>query len=238
MCKPLASEIDLLDDFLARLDEAGIARAIVHSAATAPGQVIPANNWAIHVQNTNQQLLAFGTLHPDFTNWEAELDRLERNGIKGLKLHPDFQGFWLNDPRLQPIYEALQGRFTVMCHIGDRVPPEQNPSSPAKLARIKKDFPGLKVIAAHFGGFQHWDYVLEHLAETDVYVDTSSSLDFISDEQLQSIYHALGRERILFGSDYPLSTPTREIRLLRQRLQLSDAELEEILTNGNALFSD
>ena len=225
-----------VDDLLARAKKAGLDRVVVLNAATAPAQVVPANNWAIHVHREYPEVIAFGTLHPGYPDYERELDRLWRNGIKGIKFHPDFQGFRLDDRKLWPIFEALSGRFTVMLHVGDRLPPEENNSCPAKVAAILRDFPGLTVIAAHMGGYLHWSHVIEHLLGKDVYVDTSSTLSFIDDDTLRRIVDGHPRERILFGSDYPLFDPGEEIVRLRKRLKLRDRELEQILSAGATLF--
>lgn len=225
-----------IDDLIARAKRAGLDRVVVHNAATAAAQVVPANNWAIHIHREYPEVLAFGTLHPEYPEFERELDRLERNGIHGIKFHADFQGFRLDDQRLWPLFEALSGRFTVMLHVGDRLPPEQNNSCPAKVAAILRDFPGLTVIAAHMGGYLHWQYALEHLIGKDVYIDTSSSLAFIDDDTLQRIFSGHPRDRILFGSDYPLFDPGEEIGMLRRRLSLRDAELETLLATGATLF--
>lgn len=225
-----------MDDLLARAKAAGLDRVAVHNAATAPAQVIPANNWAIHIHREYPEVISFGTLHPDYPNFERELERLRRNGIKGIKFHADFQGFRLDDHRLWPIFEALSGKFVVMLHVGDRLPPDQNNSSPDKVAAILRDFPQLTVIAAHMGGYLHWQYVLEHLVGKNVYIDTSSTLSFIDDDTLRRIVDGHPRERILFGSDYPLFDPGDEIALLRKRLSLRDAELEAMLSAGAALF--
>ncbi len=225
-----------IDDLLARARQAGLDRVVVHNAATASAQVVPANNWAIHIHREYPEVLSFGTLHVDFPDFERELDRLWRAGIQGIKFHADFQGFRLDDPKLWPIFEALSGRFVVMLHVGDRLPPEQNNSCPAKVAAILRDFPRLTVIAAHLGGYLHWQYAVEHLVGKNVYLDTSSSLAFIDDDTLFRIFDGHPRERILFGSDYPLFDPGQEIRRLRTRLSLRDAELERILAAGTSLF--
>jgi len=226
-----------VEDLQSRLKSAGIDRAIVHSAATRAAQVMPANNWAVHVEKRAKQLTAFGTIHPDFEDWEQELNRLQKYGIRGLKLHADMQGFRLDDERLWPIFEAIEHQFIVMFHVGDRVPPEDNPSSPQKVARIKHNFPAMTIIAAHFGGFQHWDYVVDSYKNSDIYIDTSSSLQEIPQHALENIVSALPRERILFGSDYPLFDPAEEMKHLKKRLKLSDSELDELLRNGSQLLN-
>jgi hypothetical protein len=223
-------------DLLPRLKKAGIERAAVHSAATKPDQVIPANNWAITMQENHPELVSFGTIHPGYEDWEKELDRLEQKGIRGLKIHPDFQGFSMTDKRLAPIYEAIGTRFVIMLHVGDRKPPEENASSPQKVAELIHNFPFLTVIAAHFGGYHHWEYVCEHLAGKNVYLDTSSSLFAIPQDLLETIFKAHPRERILFGSDYPLFDPSEEMALLAKRLHLKDSAIQDLLTNGESLL--
>jgi len=226
-----------LDDLLARAKRAGLDKVVVHNAATTPAQVIPANNWAIRIQREYpEQVIAFGTLHRDYADFEQELDRLEQAGIQGIKFHADFQGFRLDDPKLGPIYEAMSGRFVLMLHVGDKLPPEQNNSSPDKVAAILRDFPGLTVIAAHMGGLYQWKFVVEQLVGKKVYIDTSSTLPFIDDETLRRIFDGHPRERILFGSDYPLFDPGEEIVRLRKRLLLGDAAMEQLLSTGMSLF--
>jgi predicted TIM-barrel fold metal-dependent hydrolase len=228
----------LVDDLIARLRTAGLDKAVVHTAATAPAQVVPANNWSIFLQRTHPELYAFGTLHPGFKDNWRELDRLEAEGIRGIKLHPDFQGFRLDDPALYPLLEALDGRFSVMVHVGDRLPPELNPSCPIKLAQIVRDFPNLTIVAAHMGGYLHWTWALEHLIGKDVYIDTSSCLDFIDDTLLHAIFSRHPRERILFGSDYPLFDPGLELRKLERRLKLGSKDLETLLSTAELLLRE
>lgn len=226
----------LAEDLVARVRRAGLSRAVVHTAATSPDQVIPANNWSLYLQKNYPELEPFGTLHPGYPRWEQELERLSRAGIRGLKFHPDFQGFRLDDPALAPIFEAVSGRFTVMFHVGDKYPPARNPSCPRKIAAIHRAFPDLTIIAAHFGGLMHWEHVVESLVGLDVFLDTSSSLDFIPDHLLAAIMTRHARERILFGSDYPLYDPGEEIPRLQQRCALTDREMENILSNADRLI--
>ncbi len=228
----------VLEDLLARLARAGLDQAAVHSAATSPAQVIPANNWAIQIKRACPQCLPFGTMHPGWPDFEAEFDRLEAAGVTGLKFHADFQGFRLDSPAFRDVLAAAEGRFVAMFHVGDRLPPDQNPSCPRKLADIHRDFPGLTIIAAHFGGYLHWPHALEHLAGLDIYLDTSSSLPYADPVVLRAIMDRHAPERMLYGSDYPLFDPGEEVARLRSYFNLSDSALERLLTNANVLFPD
>lgn len=231
-CAGLGTIADLKE----REKRSGMDRFVVLCAATEPAQVIPANNYAISLQKEHEEVIAFGTIHPGFEEWQKQLDLLKRNGIKGIKLHPEFQNFWLNDPRLMPILEEAQHDFVFEIHIGDYLPPEQNPSCPYKVAALLDAFPHLQVIAAHMGGYQQWDHALKVLVGRDVWLETSSTTPFIEQGVLKDILRKHPSERILFGSDYPLYDPGEEMHRLQQVAELSDAALEQLMSNADLIF--
>ncbi|MDD4702631.1 MAG: amidohydrolase family protein [Desulfovibrio sp.] len=218
---------------------AGIDLCVVLCAATAPAQVIPANNYAISLQKAHpHKIIAFGTLHPGYEQWEAELDRMEAGGIRGIKLHPDFQGFWLSDERLLPIFEAAQGRFVFEIHIGDKISPEKNPSCPYKMAAILDAFPQLTVIAAHFGGYRMWAHALKTLMAKDrpnLWFDTSSTTPFAPPQLTKTLLKACPPEKLLFGTDWPLYDPQEEMQRIQKMGGLSDSMMDKIMSNGTAL---
>ena len=65
-----------IEHLLEREKAAGIDRCIVLCAATAPAQVIPANNYAMKLQREHEEVIGFGTLHPAYVDWEDELELL------------------------------------------------------------------------------------------------------------------------------------------------------------------
>lgn len=227
-----------VEDLNSRLKIAGIDRAFVHSAATTPAQVVPANDWALTIHNGYENLEAFGTIHPGFLDWESELNRLKHAGIRGLKLHPDFQKINLDDPRMMEIFEHFGDEFLFMFHIGDIGDPQKNCSSPHKLAKVLDTFPQMTVIAAHFGGLHQWQYVVEQLKGRRFYMDTSSSFDFIEQRYIDDICNVFGKESLLFGSDYPLYDPLFEMNRLKKRLKLNDTELKKMMNSASDLFHD
>ncbi len=227
----------LAEDVLLKMDQAGLDKCITLTAATTPDQVIPANNWTIHLNNNYPRFIPFGTLHPDFYRNEEELDRLERNGIIGLKFHPDFQGYRMDDNSLYELLEMIDDRFICIFHVGDSLPPDKNPSCPKKMAALRKAFPKPVMIAAHMGGYLHWEYSLENLVDTDIYVDTSSVMDFVDNRLLKQLFNKFGMDRILFGSDYPLFEPALEIQQLAKRLSLTNPQLDRLLCATSNLFN-
>lgn len=222
----------LVEDLLQRAKKAGIDRVAVHCAATASAQVVPANNFAMALHEAHPEVIAFGTMHPEFADWKGQLERLRHHGIRGIKLHPDFQGFRLDDPRLLPFIEDAHKDFLFMVHIGDTLPPDQNPSCPYKLASLMDTFPDARFIAAHMGGYLHWEHALKSIIGRNVYIDTSSSIDYMDEATLRAIWKKHPRERILFGSDYPLFDPAEEAKKLKRKLKLSDAEIIALQENS------
>ena len=228
-------------NLLERERKAGLEKCVVLCAATAPAQVIPANNYAISLQREHpDRVIAFGTVHPAYDNWENELARIKAAGIRGIKLHPDFQSFWLDDPRLLPIFEAAQKDFVFEIHVGDKTSPDKNPSCPYKLASILRQFPGIRVIAAHFGGYRMWSHALEVFSGStfeNLWFDTSSTTPFATPELAHKLLSTFPRERILFGTDWPLYDPVEELQRLQTLGGLSDSEMEVIMSNASALLA-
>ena len=235
-----------LEELLRVANEANLDALFLLVAATKPEQVKPAHDWVISLASqTNEELktayhlkscpriIHFGTYHPDDPNWLHELRRLKTAGVKGIKLHPEFQGIDLADRRLWPFFEELAGDFILLTHVGDPVHSPTNFSTPAKVAAIARHFPDLKIIAAHMGGYCFWEEALQHLAGVEnVYFDTSSTLSYIDPDLLRQLISKHGTEKILFGSDYPLNSPRHEFELLDQIKWLNSAAKEQIL-GGN-----
>ena len=181
---------------------AGLDRFLVCSVATKVEQVRAINGFIQDACRAYPQFVGLAAWHPDVADVEGELDDIQCRGLKGIKLHPDFQEFQIDDPKLLPFYRAAQRRgLPVLFHTGDK---RKDFSSPRRLARVLEKLPELVCTAAHLGGWSEWDAARECLQAPHVYVDTSSSLEFISREKaLESIAH-FGVDRVMFGTDFPM----------------------------------
>ncbi len=212
--------------------EAGVSRFIVQSVATVPGQVQSINNFiAKCVEEYPDKLIGFGALHPDFENIRGEVSRMESLGLRGIKLHPDFQRFDLDDERAFPIYEIAEERgLPILFHIGDT---RQDFSSPERLLNVMKKFPALKAIGAHLCGWSMWDRGAELFAHSGVYADCSSSLYAMSPEHAAELIREIGSDRVMWGTDYPMWNAKEEIARFN-KLPLTVEERENILSR-NAL---
>jgi predicted TIM-barrel fold metal-dependent hydrolase len=208
--------------------EAGIDRFLVHSVATKTEQVVSINNFiAESVKNSGGKFIGFATLHPDFTEeqTEAEIERVIKMGLLGIKLHPDFQHFKINGKRGMKLFERMEGKLPVLVHTGDY---RYNYSNPDMVIDVLDAFPKLDFIGAHFGGWSIWDEAERKLLSKRMWVDSSSSTYSMSDERTLELIRAWGAERVLFGSDYPMWSPADELAIIK-RLPLKETEKEQIL---------
>jgi hypothetical protein len=217
------------------LDRAGLDGAICFTAALKPDQMIPANTWMLSVGHAHARLIPLGAVHPAHPAWADELGRLERHGIKGLKIHPDLAGIPLASPLWEPLWEAARNRFLIMMHMGPTRPDGPTVSRPRDLAVILERHPGLRVVAAHLGGLHLWEETLDHLVGRDLDLDTSCCPGVVPPAVLKSLLRRHDPERVLFGSDYPLHAPHDELTALGHLLASLGLRIERILENGTRL---
>lgn len=210
---------------------AGIGRFLVHSVAVSWERARAINDFiARSVAEHPDKLIGFGTLHPAHPALEEELDRLLALGLRGVKLHPDFQRFCLDDPAAIRMFEAMAERgVPVLIHTGDSRYPY---SQPDRMARVLDRVPGLRAICAHLGGWSVWSDAWKLLAgRPGVWVDCSSSLYAVSPEEAVRIIRRYGVDRVFFGTDYPMWKPDEELARFAA-LDLTEEEREMIL-HGN-----
>lgn len=180
----------------------GVKRYLVCSTATRPGQVASINDFIEDCCHRHHEFLGFATLHPALEDIPGEVDRILELGLRGVKLHPDFQRFCIDDPAAFPIYEACAAaRLPILFHTGDD---RYDWSAPARMAAVARRFPSLTCIAAHFGGYNHWQDVEVYRDLPNVWFDTSSTLFKLPKERALELLDTLGTHRFLFGTDFPM----------------------------------
>lgn len=214
------------------LAESGVDRGVLLGIADSAKYVAGTNRFVAAVRGG--PLVGFGTIHPDLSV-EENLASLRDNDIRGVKLHSLFQGFAYDDPRVWDILEGFGSDIAVIAHVGaggDRVSNER--ASPGMVRDIVRQFPDLRMIACHFGGYHQLDEAEEDLLGENVYLETSwpPSLATLAPERVRDIISRHGADRVVFGSDWPMADPAAEIAAVRA-LRLSDDDTEAIL-GGNA----
>jgi predicted TIM-barrel fold metal-dependent hydrolase len=201
-------------EFLKFLDEAGIERAglINYVSPEVIGFTPEVNDWIARYCSANPaRLLAFGSVHPRCVpDAGAEVDRLVKLGIRGLKVHPSHQLFAPNAYRdglgpLATMYERAQAAgLPVMIHTGTSIfPGARNLYAQPMLADdVGVDFPDLVVILAH-GGRPLWMDEAFFLVRRhkNMYMDVSG----IPPQKLMEYFPRLEEiaDKVLFGTDWP-----------------------------------
>jgi predicted TIM-barrel fold metal-dependent hydrolase len=197
---------------LASMDRAGIDAAVICSIATAPKQVEPILRWSVSIASA--RIIPFGSVHPDCADMPAAVGRIADAGLKGIKLHPLYQGFATDERRLWPLYAAIAERGLVLVmHTGCDVafPLDDDRASPTRLLAVHRAFPDLKLVAAHLGGWRTWREAAETIAGTGVYLETSYALGQGADDAVERVWSRHSPERVLFGTDTPWRDQSAEL---------------------------
>lgn len=220
-----------VDSLLAVLERGGASHAVVLNIATNEKQQKNVNDFAIELNRQYEgRLTAFGSVHPDSEDALRELERLHAAGVKGIKLHPDYQHFFVDEERLFPLYRKIaQLGFITVFHAGvDIGYPEPVHCTPQRLAKILPALNGAPVVAAHMGGWLMWEEVETHLAGQPLYLDTAFSSGRMPPDYARRIVEKHGANRVLLGSDMPWSATYDEIQFVRS-LGLSETDEARIL---------
>lgn len=191
--------------------ETGTDHYIVQSVATTAKQVGSINEFiAAEVDKSNGLFTGLGTLYPDCADIAADIRHLISLGLKGVKLHPDIQNFKIDDYRCLKIYELCeQEGLPILMHTGDS---RYDNSNPNRLIPVMNIFTGLTVVGAHMGGWSIWEKASEQLCGIpNLYVDCSSSLPYLDRDTAVGIIRRYGADRVLYGTDYPMWSPKKEI---------------------------
>ena len=212
---------------------AGVTGYLVHSVATKAAQVRSINDFIIAETEKHKEFIGFMSLHQDMTEEEIynEIERCKAAGLKGIKLHPDFQKFYIDGEDADKFYRVLtmiNGRFPILFHTGDN---RYEYSRPERLARVAGKYKSLYFIGAHFGGYRCWDSVEVYKGLDNVYFDTSSSLSFIAPEYADGLISKLGSDKFFFGDDFPMWDAKKELERF-YRLKLTESEKEAILSKN------
>ena len=218
-----------VDHLLRQARVAGISRSLALAVAVDAPHVQRVNDFLIAAVRAHpDELWGFATLHPDMEDPGAEVERVLKAGMKGVKLHPDMQHFSLSEARADKLFAACAGVCPMMFHTGDS---RYRNSNPTLVPPILKKHPHLTLICAHFGGYGEWDDALRCLLDTGVYVDTSSTSFRNPPERMRQLIDAFGEDRVLFGTDFPMWPAQPEIDLLLS-LGLSDTALRKIFSDN------
>lgn len=228
----------------ASMQNAGIDYSVVLPVATNPLKLDSMNSVSIE-QNDKEGLIYFGAMHPDAPDWKEQLERLAKNKIKGIKIHPVYQNVDIDDIRyLRILNRAAELGLIVLMHAGDDIGfPDVVRCSPKMTANALRQVGDIKIILAHMGGWKNWKEVAGNLANTSAMLDTAFALgkitplddtfseDFLNllnESDFIKLVQTFGSHRILFGTDSPWTDQKQSLDLIKN-LPLADDEKNKIL---------
>jgi uncharacterized protein len=223
---------------LQSMDRAGIEKSVVVSIATRPKQVTNITDWAASIRT--DRIIPFSSIHPQFRDFENELDRIKSIGLRGVKFHPMYQHFVIDDPELIPLYRAIAERGLIcLFHAGwDIAYPESDQAAPWRILNLHQAVPELKIIAAHLGGWQVWDEVARCLLGRPIYLETSFSIREAKTSEFRQILDNHSPDYFLFGTDSPWLDQKEELDAWKE-LDIPDKFKEKIfLKNAERLLGE
>jgi uncharacterized protein len=165
-------------------------------------------------------LIPFASVDPARPDAPARARRLiSEHGVKGFKFHPNLQAFFPNDRSAYPLYEVIaEAGLLALFHtghsgIGTGVPGggghRLKYSNPIYLDDVAADFPELRIVMAHPSFPWQDEAISVCLHKENVWIDLSGWSPKYFPPQLVRYANSQLKEKVLFGSDFPLITPDR-----------------------------
>jgi len=222
---------------IAEMDRLSIEASVVLTIATKPSQFEAILDWCTSI--ASHRLHPFASVHPDDPEAVEKIDRVQAAGLKGIKLHPYYQEFRFDEPRLFPLYERIEQRgLILLAHTGfDLGYPSERVADAPMIMEVVRAFPKLELVTSHLGGWQDWDCVEKHLLGKPVYMEISYAFPFIGLERARRFLLAHPPEYILFGSDSPWGSQEETLEILRS-LELGEELTRRICFDNAARLLD
>ncbi len=202
---------------------------------TKPTQFESVSNFAISInerfKNEKRKIISFGGMHPDCDNVYSKLKFLKDNGIKGIKIHPDYQNTFIDDSRYINILEcAKELDLIVVTHSGvdDGYKGLPVKCPPQKVRKVIESVDHKKFVLGHYGAHKQWQETLDLLCDLDVFFDTAYTLHEIDEKTFKEILLKHGANKILFATDCPWRDIKDDLEILKS-FNLSQDVMNKIL---------
>lgn len=222
-----------ISSLLKSMDEAGIEISVVCSIATRPEQFTSILEWSKDIRSP--RIIPLPSFHPQDKEVKEKIEIIKKEGFKGIKLHPYYQDFYVDEEHMFPIYEKIEEEgLLLVLHTGfDFAFPRERRADPEKILKVCKKFPSLKLITTHLGGWEDWEEVACHLLGKEIYMETSFSLKYLGREKVKEFLLKHPSDYLLFGTDSPWSDQKEEVEEI-SKLELPQKIFRKIM-GENAL---
>ena len=143
----------------------GVDISVVVPVATKPEQSVSINEFAAHTNEKTKEtgVFSLGAIHPDNEDYKDILDDIKKKGLKGIKVHPDYQKVEFDDPRYLRIFKyADELGLVIVTHAGEDIGlPKKIHCTPDMVLNVLNKVNPKKLVLAHMGGWNLWDEVEE-----------------------------------------------------------------------------
>lgn len=221
------------------MQKSSIDYSVILPVVTKPAQFYSINHFAAEINEKNG-IISFGGIHPENTSITEKLEYIKSLGLKGIKLHPDYQNTYIDDIHYVNILrECIRLDLCVVIHSGLDIGLPVPIHCPVDrfylvLKDILKDcYKDSKIVLAHVGGHLQWELVEELLIGENVYFDLAYSPSMMNREVLIRIIQNHGPNRILFATDSPWSSQKDAADYIRT-LPFSEEEMDNIFYKNAA----
>ena len=226
-----------LKGLLDSMDRAAVSASLVANIATKPSQIFPILEFCKQIKSERiHPLISF---HPsnDPDDVENLLGQAQQLGIRGVKLHPMYQRFFIDNKHMYGFYELLASfGFYLMFHTGyDIAFPDNAQADVERIKKIADWFKDLTIVCTHVGGFKQWDRIACLSGCENVYTETSMTLSEVSDDEFCGLVTQFDENRVLFGTDSPW-TDQKEMLDRTRHLNLSDRRKEKMFYDNAAVL--
>ncbi|GLY70221.1 amidohydrolase family protein [Amycolatopsis taiwanensis] len=212
-----------LPDLAAYYRERGIAAVTftVDKGPTKPDPILRNDEIVELAAQHSDIVIPFASVHPARGEQAArEAERLiTEGGVRGFKFHPNSMAFFPNDRSAYDLYEVLNAhRVPALFHTGQSGAGAGTRggggirlkySNPLHLDDVATDFPDMPIVLAHPSFPWQEEALAIAVHKPQVYLELSGWSPKYFPPILVQYANTLLRDRVLFGSDFPLITPDR-----------------------------
>jgi uncharacterized protein len=238
-----------LKELLDLMEESGVKKGLLLSPPLRGGAPLPNERILELCGRSGGRLSPVLTVEPTTGDvaHAVELARTHRHDVKGFKVRLGYLKVFADDPVYAPLYDYAEAEdLPVMFHTGDTATSTGSleHSHPLTLDRLANARTGLKVVACHFGNPWMQDVAELIYKHPNVFADISGLfvggskyaggyLESLADQLTRALYFAGGADKMIFGTDYPVSVPSAALTLAG-RVRVDDDDREKILWRNAA----
>lgn len=241
------AKIATADDLINSMDKSGIDISVALNISwNSSERCMETNSYIMEAAaRYPERLTGFGTVYPDEPEKAArEIERCAKGGLKGIGemrlkkelFSPENRSF------LDGIAKALtDNKMMLLIHCSEPVGhqyPGKGDTTPELLYRLINQYPELKIIGAHWGGGLPFYALMPEVKRnlTRVWFDTAASPFLYSPDIYSRVTVITGKDKVLFGTDYPLIEQSRGLHEIRSQQLPGDQEEQILSINAKRLL--